>query len=109
MTDLVPLLQEFGWDRASIAMAISLYLLLQAATTPVQGELIDRYGPRRVLLVSLVVIACAIAGLRGVDRPTLVSSTLLTIGYLALRHAHAARVRLEDAGDEIQESGLPGT
>ena len=29
---MTPLEQEFGWDRASIAMAISLYLLLQAAT-----------------------------------------------------------------------------
>lgn len=57
---MTPLESEFGWDRASIAMAISLYLLLQAVTTPVQGELIDRYGPRRVLLVSLVVIAAAI-------------------------------------------------
>jgi MFS family permease len=56
-----PLEAEFGWDRASISLAISLYMLLQAATTPVQGQLIDRYGPRRVLIVSLAAIALGIA------------------------------------------------
>jgi len=57
---ITPLEAEFGWDRASISLAISLYMLLQAATTPIQGQLIDRYGPRRVLTLSLLVVAAGI-------------------------------------------------
>ena len=58
---IAPLEAEFGWDRASISLAISLYMLLQAATTPVQGQLIDRFGPRRVLIASLFVVSIGIA------------------------------------------------
>ncbi len=57
---ITPLETEFGWDRASIALSISLYMLLQAATTPVQGQLIDRFGPRRVLIASLCVISLGV-------------------------------------------------
>jgi MFS family permease len=57
---ITPLEAEFGWDRASLSLAISLYMLLQAATTPIQGQLIDNYGPRRVLIVSLLVVSAGI-------------------------------------------------
>jgi hypothetical protein len=38
------------------------------------------------VLVWVVVVACALAGLRGADRATVVSSTILTIAFLGLRH-----------------------
>ena len=38
------------------------------------------------VLIWIAVVASALAGLRGIDRPTLVSSTLLTVAYLGLRH-----------------------
>jgi MFS family permease len=53
-----PLEAEFGWDRASIATAVSLNLLLFGAMGPFVGRWMDRYGPRRVAIgaVSLLTL-----------------------------------------------------
>src|SRR3990167_10601168 len=49
-----PLEAEFGWSRTEIASAASLNLLLMGLFAPVGGWLIDRFGPRRVILGSLM-------------------------------------------------------
>ena len=48
-----PLEAEFGWSRALIASAISMNLLLFGVAAPISGYLIDRFGPRKVMLGSL--------------------------------------------------------
>ena len=57
-----PLEAEFGWSRAAIASAASLNLLLYGLTAPAGGWLIDRVGPRRVVLASLAAIAAGLTG-----------------------------------------------
>jgi sugar phosphate permease len=57
-----PLEAEFGWSRTEIASAASLNLLLLGLFAPVGGWLIDRFGPRRVILGSLMTIAAGLAG-----------------------------------------------
>jgi predicted MFS family arabinose efflux permease len=52
-----PLEAEFGWSRTEISSAASLNLLLLGLFAPVGGWLIDRFGPRRVILGSLMTIA----------------------------------------------------
>src|SRR6266542_3242671 len=52
-----PLEAEFGWSRTAIASAASLNLLLLGLFAPVGGWLIDRVGPRRVILGRLTTIA----------------------------------------------------
>jgi MFS family permease len=52
-----PLESEFGWGRTQIAAAASLNLLLLGLMAPFGGWLIDRFGPRRVILGSLGTIA----------------------------------------------------
>jgi MFS family permease len=52
-----PLEAEFGWSRTAIASAASLNLLLLGLFAPVGGWLIDRIGPRRVILGCLITIA----------------------------------------------------
>src|SRR5256886_15723463 len=52
-----PLEAEFGWSRTAIASAASLNLLLYGLAAPVGGWLLDRVGPRRVILGSLTTIA----------------------------------------------------
>src|SRR6266508_1484621 len=52
-----PLEAEFGWSRTAIASAASLNLLLLGLFAPVGGWLIDRVGPRRVIVGSLTTIA----------------------------------------------------
>ncbi|MBI4482174.1 MAG: MFS transporter, partial [Acidobacteria bacterium] len=57
-----PLEEEFGWSRAAIASAISLNLLLFGVAAPISGQLLDRIGPRRVMLASLALMAAGVGG-----------------------------------------------
>jgi sugar phosphate permease len=52
-----PLEAEFGWGRAAIASAFGLNLLVYGIAAPISGHLFDRYGPRRVVLASLFLLA----------------------------------------------------
>jgi sugar phosphate permease len=56
-----PLEVEFGWDRAAIALAVSINVLLYGLAGPFAGSLMLRFGPRRVMLTSLILIACGVA------------------------------------------------
>ncbi len=56
-----PLEAEFGWGRTAISSAASLNLLLYGIMAPVGGWLLDRFGPRRVILGSLLTIAAGIS------------------------------------------------
>ncbi|HWP57743.1 MAG TPA: MFS transporter [Candidatus Acidoferrales bacterium] len=57
-----PLETEFGWNRAAIASAISVNLFLYGAAAPLSGWLLDRYGPRQVMLGSLALIGIGVSG-----------------------------------------------
>ena len=57
-----PFESEFGWNRAAIASAISLNLFLYGAAAPVSGRLLDRYGPRVVMLGSLSLLILGVSG-----------------------------------------------
>jgi MFS family permease len=52
-----PLEAEFGWTRTEIASAASLNLLLLGLFAPVGGWLIDRIGPRRLIIGCLTTTA----------------------------------------------------
>lgn len=55
-----PLEAEFGWGRTAISSAASLNLLIYGFMAPFGGWLLDRFGPRRVLLCCLAVIAAGV-------------------------------------------------
>jgi sugar phosphate permease len=57
-----PLEAEFGWGRTAISSAASLNLLIYGFMAPVGGWLLDRFGPRRVILCSLATIAAGVIG-----------------------------------------------
>ena len=46
----VALLDEFGWSRGATAAAFSISSVAQGVLAPVVGILVDRLGPRRVML-----------------------------------------------------------
>ncbi len=58
-----PLGQEFGWGRTQLAGALALSQYTFAFTAPFWGGAIDRFGPRLVLLVSVVGMSATIASL----------------------------------------------
>ncbi len=57
-----PLEAEFGWGRTAISSAASLNLLIYGFMAPIGGWLLDRFGPRRVILCSLATIAAGVTG-----------------------------------------------
>ena len=46
----VALLEEFSWSRGATAAAFSISSIVQGLLSPVVGMLVDRLGPRRVML-----------------------------------------------------------
>jgi predicted MFS family arabinose efflux permease len=48
-----PILEEFQLDRATLSLVGTAALLIFAAAAPFLGRLIDRFGPRAILFVSL--------------------------------------------------------
>ncbi len=58
---IVPLEKEFGWDRATISLAISVNLVLYGLIGPFAAALMARLGIRRTVLVSLSCVAIGVA------------------------------------------------
>ena len=57
-----PLEAEFGWSRTLIASAVSMNLLLFGIAAPLSGFLIDRFGPRKVMMGSLSLLIVGVSG-----------------------------------------------
>jgi sugar phosphate permease len=57
-----PLEAEFDWSRTLIASAISMNLLLFGIAAPISGFLIDRFGPRKVMIGSLTLLIAGVSG-----------------------------------------------
>lgn len=55
-----PLEAEFGWSRALISSGISVNLLLFGVAAPISGWLLDRFGPRRVMMGSLSLLVLGV-------------------------------------------------
>ncbi|HLH34975.1 MAG TPA: MFS transporter [Alloacidobacterium sp.] len=60
---LKPLSFAFGWRRESISVAFSIAALTVAAVSPALGHLLDRYGPRKIILPCIVCFSAAFASL----------------------------------------------
>jgi MFS family permease len=56
---LVPLVAEFQWSRALTAGALSVSTVVQGLCAPAAGVLVDRVGPRRVILGGVVLVGGA--------------------------------------------------
>lgn len=48
---------DFGWSRSDMTLSVSLLTLVSAVVHPYFGVLVDRYGVRRTLLPSLILMA----------------------------------------------------
>src|SRR4030095_7589430 len=51
-----PIEAEMGWSRGALSIGAAISLLLLGASGPFAGRLADRWGPRRVIGVSLVLL-----------------------------------------------------
>jgi MFS family permease len=50
-TFLLPLEREFGWSKATLAAARSLMQVESGLMGPLEGALVDRFGPKPIMLV----------------------------------------------------------
>jgi len=51
-----PMEAEFGWSRGALSGAAAISLLLLGAAGPFVGRLADRWGPRRIIVLALLLL-----------------------------------------------------
>src|SRR5262249_43764946 len=54
-----PITQKFHWSRAALQVAFTVFVLFETWLVPVEGYLVDRFGPRLVTLAGGVLVAIA--------------------------------------------------
>src|SRR5262245_13063376 len=76
----VALVEEFGWSRGATAAAFSISSVVQGLISPLVGMLVDRLGPRRVMLggAALLGLGCTLS-----SRVTSLATLYLMVGVLA--------------------------
>jgi len=76
----VALVEEFGWSRGATAAAFSISSVVQGVMSPLVGMLVDRLGPRRVMLGGAAVLglACVLS-----SRVSSLATLYLMVGVLA--------------------------
>ena len=58
-----PLASQFGWTREAISGGFAIAAVTLGIVSPVLGRLIDRLGPRRIILICMMIYACGIISL----------------------------------------------
>ena len=54
-----PITAKFGWEKAALQWAFTLFVLAETWLVPVEGWLVDRFGPRPVVLVGGILVGIA--------------------------------------------------
>jgi MFS family permease len=75
----LPVSESFGWSRAQYSLAQTIVAVIGAASSPLVGRIVDRYGPRAV--AAAAILACA-AGFGLISLMT--GSLALFLGLVAL-------------------------
>jgi predicted MFS family arabinose efflux permease len=58
---MVPLENEFGWNRAAISAAVAINIALFGLIGPFAASVMERWGLRRVILAALALLAASVA------------------------------------------------
>jgi MFS family permease len=64
-----PILAEFGWERAATAGAFSVGFVVATAYVPFMGLAMDRFGPRLVIPVGVLICSAGLALATLISRP----------------------------------------
>src|SRR5882762_1513188 len=56
---VAPIDAKYHWGRAAIQVAFTIFVLIETWLVPVEGYLVDRFGPRAVVLGGAVLVAVA--------------------------------------------------
>jgi predicted MFS family arabinose efflux permease len=66
---LMPLMDEFGWSRATISTAASINLVVFGLSAPFAAAFVERLGLRRVVVTALGLIVFSAAAMTAISQP----------------------------------------
>jgi predicted MFS family arabinose efflux permease len=64
-----PMVDEFGWSRGDLGIAVGLYMLVSAVATFFAGRMADRVSPRAILTAGMIVGGIGIALMSVIAQP----------------------------------------
>lgn len=64
---VTPLRETFGWSTAAIGFAFSLNRIEGSVLTPIEGVLVDKYGPRVIMLIGGIAMGVGFIVLSMID------------------------------------------
>jgi MFS family permease len=89
-----PLGAAFDWNRESVSLGFAIAAITVGLFSPLIGRLIDRFGPRRIILPCMTVFGCGIASLALLGpRLSQFYLTCFAIGVVGNGAAHLAYAR----------------
>ena len=66
---LHPMAHDLSWSRSTLSLSVTVFMVLSACALPVVGHLVDRFGARTVLGVSVLVTALGLAAMSLIETP----------------------------------------
>jgi MFS family permease len=89
-----PLGAQFGWNREAVSVGFAIAAMTVGMASPLIGRLIDRFGPRHIILPCMTVFGCGIASF-ALLRPGIWQFylTCFVIGVVGNGAAHLAYAR----------------
>jgi len=89
-----PLTEQFGWSREAVSGGFAIGAMTVGLVSPLLGRLIDRLGPRRIILPCMTVFGCGITSL-ALLRPGIWQfyATCFVLGLVGNGAAHLAYSR----------------
>lgn len=86
-----PLGAAFGWNRESVSLGFAIAAITLGLFSPLLGRLLDRFGPRHIILPCMTIFGCGVASLALLG-PKIWQfyATCLVIGLVGNGAAHLA-------------------
>ena len=66
---LRPMTDDLGWSRATLSLAITVFMVVQALSLPLVGQLVDRYNVRWVMGVGAVLASVGLSLMGALTSP----------------------------------------
>src|SRR5438105_12915062 len=81
-----PIEEKYHWGRAAIQVAFTIFVLTETWLVPVEGWLVDRFGPKIVVFVGGVLVAIAWVLNSAADTLTMlyISAAIVCIGAVSV-------------------------
>ncbi|HUN61003.1 MAG TPA: MFS transporter [Candidatus Sulfotelmatobacter sp.] len=89
-----PLSAEFGWSREAISAGFAVAAVTLGAVSPLLGRWMDRFGPRRIILICVTVFSAGMASLSLLRGPVWqLYATCFVLGLVGNGAAHLSYSR----------------